>query len=126
MSEGDPLAQRLVSDALWAVVEPLLPRFEPRRQGGGSAPLDERAAFTAVVYVLTHGCAWRQLPASFRVSAATAHRRYASWTRTGLWERLRGAALDRRIAGQPDRDWVAAIVGAATTRSAEAVGRSAT
>jgi transposase len=96
VSGVDLLARRLVPDALWDVVEPLLPRFEPRRQGGGSGPLDERAVFTAVVYVLTHGCAWRQLPDSFRVSAATAHRRYAAWTRAALWERLREAALDRQ------------------------------
>ncbi|MGW0326418.1 transposase [Nocardia sp. NPDC003183] len=38
------------------------PAFSPRRQGGGTAPTDERAAFTAVVYVLTSGCAWRMLP----------------------------------------------------------------
>ncbi|MCX4844615.1 xanthine dehydrogenase family protein molybdopterin-binding subunit [Streptomyces sp. NBC_00893] len=31
---------------------PLLPRFTSRPQGGGTAPVDERAVFTAVVYVL--------------------------------------------------------------------------
>jgi transposase len=40
----DRLAKRLVSDELWAVVEPLLLRFRSRRQGGGTAPLDDRAA----------------------------------------------------------------------------------
>jgi hypothetical protein len=30
--------------------------------------LDERAVFTAVVYVLTSGCAWRHLPPTFGVS----------------------------------------------------------
>jgi hypothetical protein len=28
---GDRQAERLVPDALWEIVEPLLPRFEPRR-----------------------------------------------------------------------------------------------
>ncbi|WP_159007374.1 hypothetical protein [Streptomyces sp. NRRL S-813] len=49
---GD-LSERLVPDGLWALVESLLPKFTPRRQGGGTAPVDERAVFTAVVYVLT-------------------------------------------------------------------------
>ena len=64
----DRLAQRLVPDGLWALVAPLLPRFEPRRQGGGTAPVDDRAVFTAIVFVLTAGCAWRHLPPSYWVS----------------------------------------------------------
>ncbi|MFE9650383.1 transposase [Streptomyces sp. NPDC006365] len=57
------------------MVAPLLPSFNSRPQGGGTAPCDERAVFTAVVYVLTSGCAWRHLPETFGVSPATAHRR---------------------------------------------------
>ncbi|KLL11095.1 hypothetical protein BL254_14665 [Protofrankia sp. BMG5.30] len=37
------LALRLVPDDLWERVEPLLPRFETRRQGGGTAPIEDRA-----------------------------------------------------------------------------------
>ncbi|RDL03102.1 putative transposase of IS4/5 family DUF4096 [Streptomyces sp. HB202] len=47
---------------LWELAAPLLPRFNSRPQGGGTALVDERAVFTAVVYVLTSGCAWRYLP----------------------------------------------------------------
>lgn len=50
--------------------------------------------FTAVVYVLTSGCAWRYLPESFGVSPATAHRRFTVWTEAGLWRRLHRAVLD--------------------------------
>ncbi|MFE7464688.1 hypothetical protein ACFU6R_11380 [Streptomyces sp. NPDC057499] len=39
-----------------------MPSFAARPQGGGTAPRDERAVFTAVVYVLTTGSAWRPLP----------------------------------------------------------------
>jgi transposase len=48
----DELSLRLVPDALWEIVEPLIPHFAARPQGGGSAPVD-RAVFTAIVYVLT-------------------------------------------------------------------------
>ncbi|WP_107102848.1 transposase [Streptomyces torulosus] len=51
------LSQRLVPDGLWELAAPLLPSFTSRPQGGGTAPLDERCVFTAVVYVLTSGCA---------------------------------------------------------------------
>ncbi|MBO2458200.1 transposase [Actinomadura sp. LCR2-06] len=36
--------------------------------------------FTAVVYVLTSGCTWRQLSGEFGVTRWTAHRRFAAWT----------------------------------------------
>nr|WP_007512737.1 transposase [Pseudofrankia saprophytica] len=65
------LALRLVPDDLWELVEPLLLRFEVRPQGGGTAPVEDRAVFTAVVYVLTAGCAWRHLPAEFGVAVPT-------------------------------------------------------
>lgn len=48
----DELSRRLVPDELWELTEPLLPKFAPRKQGGGSAPTDQRAVFTAVVHVL--------------------------------------------------------------------------
>ncbi|OOC04949.1 transposase, partial [Amycolatopsis azurea] len=53
----DRLSLRLVPDELWELVEPLLPAFTPRPQGGGTAPLNPRQVFTAIVYVLTSGCA---------------------------------------------------------------------
>ncbi len=50
--------------------------------------------FTAIVYVLTSGCAWRHLPGEFGVSVPTAHRRFTAWTKAGLWPRLHHAVLD--------------------------------
>ncbi|MGW4820038.1 transposase [Streptomyces sp. NPDC004227] len=52
---GADLSKRLVPDELWELAAPLLPSFAARPQGGGTAPRDERAVFTAVVYVLTSG-----------------------------------------------------------------------
>ncbi|ELB86450.1 transposase orfA for insertion sequence element [Rhodococcus wratislaviensis IFP 2016] len=73
----------MVPDALWEMVEPLTPPFVARPQGGGSAPADDRAVFTEIVYVLTSGCAWRHLPPSFGVTVPTAHRRFSAWVRDG-------------------------------------------
>ncbi|CAI7979716.1 hypothetical protein FRAHR75_680056 [Frankia sp. Hr75.2] len=80
----DRLALRLVPDDLWELVEPLLPAFGPRRQGGDATPVSDRAVFTAIVYVLTSGCAWRLLPPSFGMSVPTAHRRFGQRTRVGV------------------------------------------
>ncbi|WP_331763665.1 IS5 family transposase (plasmid) [Streptomyces hirsutus] len=110
------LSQRLVPDELWSLVAPLLPSFTSRPQGGGTAPVDERAVFTAVVYVLTSGCAWRHLPETFGVSPATAHRRFSAWTKDGLWRRLHRAVLDE-LGARGEVDWTSAIVDAASVRA---------
>lgn len=88
---------RLVPDELWMLVEPVVPEFRARPQGGGTAPLPARAVFTAIVYVLTSGCSWRDLPPSFGVPFQTAHRRFGQWTKRGS---LTGPSpVDR---GKPD------------------------
>lgn len=110
------LSQRLVPDGLWELVAPLLPSFNSRPQGGGTAPLDERAVFAAVVYVLTSGCAWRYLPETFGVSPATAHRRFTAWTEAGLWRRLHLAVLDE-LGARGEIDRTSAIVDAASVRA---------
>ncbi|MFF0523307.1 transposase [Actinomadura nitritigenes] len=110
------LALRLVPDELWEFAEPLVPAFRPRRQGGGTAAVSDRAVFTAIVYVLTSGCAWRHLPAEFGVSVPTAHRRFTAWTRAGLWPRLHRAVLDE-LGARGQVDWTSAIVDAAAVRA---------
>jgi transposase len=110
------LARRLVPDDLWEIAEPLIPAFGVRRQGGGTAPVDDRLVFTAIVYVLTSGCAWRHLPGEFGVSPATAHRRFTAWTRAGLWPRLHRAVLDE-LGSRGQVDWSSAIVDGASVRA---------
>nr|WP_280185642.1 MULTISPECIES: IS5 family transposase [Nocardia] len=110
------MSKRLVPDELWALVEPLLPEFAARPQGGGTAPVDERAVFTAVVFVLTSGCAWRMLPSSFGVTVPTAHRRFSVWTEAGLWRRLHHAVLDE-LGGAGLIDWSRAVIDAASVRA---------
>jgi transposase len=113
---AERLGQELVPDGLWQIVEPLLPPQAERPQGGGTRVRDDRAVFTAIVYVLTTGCAWRHLPAEFGVSKATAHRRFVAWTQAGLWRRLHRAVLDR-LGGQAAIDWSRAVVDAASVRA---------
>lgn len=108
---ADRLSLRLVPDELWALVEPLIPEFEPRPHGG-----DARAVFTAIVYVLTSGCSWRDLPPSFGVAFQTAHRRFGQWTKAGLWRRLHHALLDE-LGSRGLIDWSRAILDGACVRA---------
>ncbi|TCO62236.1 transposase [Actinocrispum wychmicini] len=108
------LFERLVPDQLWARVGPMLPSTRARPQGGGRARTDDRAVFTAVVYVLGSGCGWRQLPRWFGVSAPTAHRRFIEWTAVDIWSRIEHTVAD----GMSCEDtWLRAIVDAAKERA---------
>ena len=54
----------LVSDELWARVEPLLPPPPKRRfRFPGRKPLDYRMILTGILFVLKTGIAWDDLPA---------------------------------------------------------------
>ncbi|MFQ6330781.1 IS5 family transposase [Nocardia sp. CWNU-33] len=105
-----------MSDELWELAEPLLPKFSPRTQGGGTAPIDQRSVFTAVVYVLTSGCAWRMLPPSFGVTVPTAHRRFTVWICVGVWRRLHRAVLDQ-LGSRGLIDWSRVVIDASSVRA---------
>lgn len=48
-----------MSDAEWALVEPLIP---PARRGGRPRKVDVREVLNAIFYVLSTGCQWAALP----------------------------------------------------------------
>ena len=112
----DALSRRLVPDELWELVEPLIPEHGVRPQGGGPQRVDDRAVFTAIVYVLTTGCAWRHLPPSFGVTHQTAHRRFGEWTKAGLWPRVHQAVLDQ-LGAAGMIDWSRAVLDGASVRA---------
>ncbi len=65
------MSKPLVSDALWAVIEPLLPEERPKPKGGRPRIAD-RAALTGILFVLKSGIGWELLPSElgWRVWAA--------------------------------------------------------
>ncbi len=94
----------LVTDELWALVEPLLPK-EPPKPKGGRPRVDDRAALTGIVFVLKTGIPWEMLPQEMGCgSGMTCWRRLKEWHEAGVWERLHRALLDRL--GEADEiDW---------------------
>jgi transposase len=112
----EDLSRKLVPDELWELAEPLIPKFNPRPQGGGTPPVDDRAVLTAIVYVLTSGCAWRYLPPSFGVTVPTAHRRFTEWTKAGLCRKLHRAVLDE-LGSRGMVDWSRAVCDGASVRA---------
>ena len=99
----------LVTDELWEVVAPLLPRRRAQPKGGRPW-VDDRATLNGVLYVLRTGVAWRHLPTELGWgSGVTCWRRLREWQRRGVWKRLHRAMLDR-LAAADQIDWTRAAL----------------
>jgi transposase len=98
------MAKPLVSDALWAVVAPLLPASRPSGTRGRPR-VPDRAALTGIIFVLKTGSPWEYLPQELGGgSGVTCWRRLREWQQAGVWARLHQVLLNRL--GEADRiDW---------------------
>jgi transposase len=95
----------IIDDELWKRIEPLLPRPKPRREKyPGRKPLPDRAALSGILFVLSIGLRWRDLPAEMGFgSGVTCWRRLHDWQEAGVWDRLHELLLgELRTAGQID------------------------
>src|ERR671911_338472 len=86
----------LVTDELWTVVEPLLPR-EPPKPKGGRPRVPDRAALTGILFVLHSGIPWEMLPQEMGCgSGMTCWRRLRDWQEAEIcWSGLHRVLLDR-------------------------------
>jgi transposase len=61
------VAPWIVSDGLWELLEPLLPRVERRFRYPGRKRLPDREALQGILFVLHTGIAWRHPAARARL-----------------------------------------------------------
>ena len=89
------MAKEIVSDELWSIVEPLLPKSPPSPKGGRPR-VGDRAALTGILFVLLTGIPWEYLPAEMNCGAGmTCWRRLRDWQEIGVWEELHTVILDK-------------------------------
>ena len=116
----------LVSDELWAIIEPLLPKYRPSRKGGRPR-VPNRAALTGILFVLRSGIEWQMLPTEMGCgSGSTCWRRLAEWQRRGIWKRVHRTLLER-LAEADQIDWSRAVVDSRSVpakRGAQRPGRT--
>src|SRR5687768_12767331 len=110
------MTKPLVSDELWAIVEPLIPP-EPPKPKGGRPRVPDRAALTGILFVLKTGIPWEYLPMEMGCgSGMTCWRRLRDWTKAEVWHRLHTLLLDRL--GEADRiDWSRASLDSGSLRA---------
>jgi putative transposase len=85
-----------ISDALWAVLQPLLPVHVNRHRFGGGRPrVPDRACADAIFYVLRTGCQWQALDQTELCAHSTAHDRFQVWVEARVFLRLWRAGVER-------------------------------
>lgn len=114
------MAKELVSDELWEIIEPLLPK-EPPKPKGGRPRVDDRAALTGIIFVLKSGIPWEMLPQEMGCgSGVTCWRRLEEWQEAGVWERLHRVLLNRL--GEADQiEWERASLDSASVPAKKGV-----
>jgi transposase len=111
------MAKPLVSDGLWARIEPLLPRVERRYWYPGRKRLDDRKVLTGILFVLKTGIPWEDLPQEMGCgSGMTCWRRLRDWNDAGVWERLHQVLLDE-LQDARELDWSRAVVDSSHVRA---------
>ena len=100
------LADDLVPDELWAIVEPLLPAPPRPPYGGRHRTISDRACLAAIVYMARTSTPWRLLPARELGcgSPATCWRRLTEWANAGVFDQLHLQVLDR-LGQRGQLDW---------------------
>ena len=113
-----------VTDALWEIIEPLLPPHPPQPKGGHPW-LPDRPALCGILSVLKTGIQWQDLPLELGCgSGSTCWRRLRDWQAAGVWHRLHLVLLDQR--GAADRiDWSRVGVDSATVPAKRGARRPA-
>jgi transposase len=115
------MSKPLVSDDLWAVIEPLLP-VEPPKPKGGRPRCDDRAALAGIIFVLRFGIPWEMLPRELGCSGMTCWRRLRDWQEAGVWAALHRVLLEQL--GDAGRlDWSRASLDSASVAAKRGVPR---
>ena len=74
---------RLLTDAQWEKIRPLLPK-RLKRPKGGRPPQDDRKVLEGILWILRSGARWCDLPDEFP-SPATCWRRLRDWEEQEVW-----------------------------------------
>lgn len=101
MDRSEPGSRFAITDELWALIEPHLPKHVNRHRFGGGRPRKpDRVCMEAIFFVLRTGCQWNALDVTELCPSSTAHDRFQEWERAGVFARLWKAGLlkyDRKI-----------------------------
>jgi len=111
------MAQPLVSDALWTIIEPHIPVKKRRTRNPGRKPVPDRAVLAGILFVLRSGIPWEMLPQEMGCGCGmTCWRRLRDWKAAGVWDTVHHVLLNqlRRVDAI---DFQRALVDSGTVRA---------
>ena len=90
------LADRLLPDALWRRIQPILLPAPSRARGGAPRTVPDRACMAAIIFMARTSTPWALLPVGeFGCSSVTTcWRRFAEWAHAEVFEGLQEVLLD--------------------------------
>ena len=109
------MSKLLVSDELWNLVEPILPKH-PYVPGVGKARVSDRICLTGILFVLKTGIPWEDFPHEMGCCGMTLWNRLDEWTEAGVWDQLHRLLLDK-LRGTDEIDFSRVIVDSAYVRA---------
>jgi transposase len=111
------LADKLLPDALWQRIQPLLPPPPSHARGGAPRTVSDRACMAAIIF-MARTSTWALLPVGeFGCGSVTScWRRFAEWAHTRVFERLQEALLDE-LGQAGGLDWSRVSVDSFTLRA---------
>jgi transposase len=98
------MANALLSEELWKIIEPHIPSKPRKKCHPGRKPLPPRDCLTGILYVLISGIPWEMLPKEMGCgSGMTCWRRLRDWQEVGVWQTIHDILLSKlRNADQID------------------------
>ena len=91
---------RDLTDAQWALLDPLIPEPQRRKDGRGRPWRDRREVLDGILFILRTGAAWADLPERYP-PLPTCHRRFQQWVRSDVMRGvLEAVAEDLRLRGR--------------------------
>lgn len=112
-----------LTDAEWALVEPLIP---PPKPGGNKRTVHEREVVNGLMYVLSTGCQWRAVPKDLP-PRSTLFDYFTRWSEDGTLDDIHHELYVRcREREGREASPTAAVIDSQSVKSAEKGGRART